>query len=114
MVSHRARAAVVVCCVVSSLLGQAAAKASQPLGDLDVTTLSLAVNAYGEALVTYTRANGQVRHVLAWGAVNARAPDPNVPQVGFQMDYTGGLRKHHNPGYWKRFKPCLPYAGPQL
>ena len=97
------------------LLGPAAASGSQPLGDLDISNLSLTVNADGEALLTYTRPNGQLRHVLAWGAVNARPPDPNVPQVRFQMDYTGGQLKYKNPGYWRRFKSeCRPYSGPQL
>ena len=52
---------------------------------------SLAVNSKGEALVTYQRSDGKVRHLLAWGAVNANAPtDQAVPQVHFKYDYSGG------------------------
>jgi len=48
------------------------------------------VNGKGEALLTYRRGDGSVRHVLAWGALNARAPSEDVPQVRFRWDYTGG------------------------
>jgi hypothetical protein len=91
------------------------ASASQTLGDLNVSNLSLAVNGKGEALLTYTRQDGRVRHVLVWGAINALAPSPDYPQVRFAMDYTGGLAKYKNPGYWLRFRhACLPYDGPSL
>ena len=66
-------------------------------------------------MVTYTRANGQVRRVLAWGAVDAIAPDPNVPQQQFKLDYTGGWGKYHKSDYWRRFKNvCRAYSGPPL
>jgi len=92
-----------------------AAHASEPLGDLDISNLSLAVNQSGEALLTYTRQNGQIRHVLAWGAVNALPPSQTVAQVRFRMDYSGGLSSHKNPGYWQHFSnQCRPYDGPAL
>ena len=73
------------------------------------------MNAKGEALLTYTRENGKVRHVLLWGAINARTPDPNVPQVAFKADYAGGWGKYRNAGYWKTFtNVCHPYDGPPL
>jgi hypothetical protein len=88
--------------------------ASQTL-ERNVTNVRLAVNAKGEAMVTYTRANGQVRRVLAWGAVDAIAPDPNVPQQQFKLDYTGGWGKYHKSDYWRRFKNvCRAYSGPPL
>jgi hypothetical protein len=114
MLLHRGGVAAFVCCVASGLLGAVPATASQTLGDLDVSNLSIAVSGKGEALVTYTTQAGRRRHVLAWGAVNARTPDPNVPQVRFNLDYTGGQHSRKNPGYWKRFKACPPYTGPQL
>jgi hypothetical protein len=90
------------------------APASQSL-DRDVTDVRLAVNAKGEALVTYTKPNGQVRRVLAWGALDAVAPDPNVPQQRFKLDYAGGWGKHRKARYWRTFKNvCGPYAGPAL
>ena len=71
------------------------ALASEPLTDFNPTFRSLAVNSKGEALVTYTRSNGQVRHVLAWGAINAqRAGRPGVRQVRFKCDYAGGWGKY--------------------
>src|SRR5207247_3059829 len=51
-----------------------AGTASQPLYDANVQFASLKVNGKGEALVTYRRNNGRLRHVLVWGALNAREP----------------------------------------
>jgi hypothetical protein len=96
------------------LVVAAPAPASQIL-DRDATHVRLAVNAKGEALVTYTRPNGQVRRVLAWGAIDAVAPDPNVPQQQFKLDYAGGWGKYRKSRYWRTFKNvCRPYTGPAL
>ena len=55
------------------------AQASQQLGDADVKEVTLQVNARGEALVSYTRADGRKRHVLVWGAVDQLVgPDDKV------------------------------------
>src|SRR5262249_24295397 len=65
--------------------------------------------------VTYTRANGKVRHVLAWGAVNALPPTSGLPQVRFRFDYAGGWGKYRNSSYWKTFvNTCKPYDAPPL
>ena len=55
---------------------------------------TLAVNAKGEALVTYTRSSGTARHVLVWGALNALSPTSGQPQVRFKFDYAGGWGKY--------------------
>jgi hypothetical protein len=90
------------------------ASASQIL-DRNVDKIRLAVNEKGEALVTYTRPNEQVRHVLAWGAVDAVAPDPNVAQQQFNLDYSGGWGKYRKARYWQTFKNvCRAYTGPAL
>src|ERR671936_497913 len=57
----------------------------------DASGAKLAVNKKGQALVTY-RAQGRVWHVLVWGAVNARDPNPNSPQVEFRIDRSGGWK----------------------
>jgi hypothetical protein len=91
-----------------------AAAASQPLGDLNLANVSLGVNANGKALVTYTTENGKRHEVLVWGAVNARPPSRDVPQVAFRFDYSGGL---HSLGHRaaKTFRnQCSPYDGPAL
>jgi hypothetical protein len=89
--------------------------ASAGFSDTGVTNATLAVNRAGEALVSYTRADGRQRHVLVWGAVNALAPSADVPQVRFRFDYAGGWGRHHNGSYWKTFKNvCRPYDGPGL
>ena len=77
---------------------------------------ALAVNKKGEAMVTYTMANGKLRHVLVWGAVNANLPSATTPQVRFKYDYAGGYGKYHNGNYWKTFvkSQCGTYDGPAL
>ena len=93
----------------------APAQGSEPLSNTNVKKPSLAVNAKGEAMLTYTMTNGKPRHVLVWGAINANAPDASTPQVRFKYDYAGGFGKYHNGNYWKTFKnACQPYDGPQL
>ncbi len=97
------------------MLGARPAHASQWLSDTNVANATLQVNKKGEALVTYTRSNGTVRHVLVWGAINALAPTSGLPQVRFKFDYAGGFGKYGRPGYWKTFhNACRPYDGPQL
>ena len=90
----------------------ATANASQ-LIDRNAQGVKLEVNTKGEALVTYT-AGGKLKHVLAWGAVNAIAPTRSRAQVAFQVDYAGGWGKYHSL-YWKTFKnSCKAYDGPAL
>jgi hypothetical protein len=87
------------------------ASASQ-LIDRNASRVKLAVNASGEALLTY-RARGRVQHVLAWGAINARQPTSGRPQVRFRKDYSGGWGSHRRS--WKTFADrCRRYDGPPL
>jgi hypothetical protein len=88
------------------LLGAPAATASQ-LIDRNAVGATLAVSGDGTALITYT-AGGVVKHVAAWGAVNALAPSPSTPQVAFKVDYSGGSKSFHKQ-LWKGFKnTCRP------
>jgi hypothetical protein len=80
--------------------------------DLNATDVRLAVHG-GTALVTYQR-SGATRHVLVWGAINARTPDPNRPQVRFKHDYSGGLRSQHRAVWVGFVDECRPYSGPSL
>jgi hypothetical protein len=101
--------------VVAAALALApAAFASQPLGDLDVTGLTLAVNDAGKALLTYRREDGGLRHVLVWGAIDARAPSRTVPQVAFHFDYSGGLASLGRQAAPTFVDRCGPYDGPPL
>ena len=107
------RLALVLLVALLSAVAVAPATASEPLQDANVTLLSLKVNGKGEALFTYRRADGRLRRVLAWGAINARAPSADVPQVRFRWDYAGGWGKYRNGKYWRSFKNrCRPYDGP--
>jgi hypothetical protein len=79
----------------------------------DATGVRLAVNAQGEALVTY-RARGRLWRVLAWGAINALPPTQSSLQVRLQLDYAGGHRKYRRQ-YWQTFgNACRTYDGPKL
>lgn len=111
--SRTIRAFVVLAALAVCMTAQTA-QASDQLGDLDVTNLTLKVSAKGVALLTYTTTAGKVRHVYVWGAINALAPDPNVPQVHFQFDYTGGWKTSGRQN-WQTFKNgCRPYDGQAL
>jgi hypothetical protein len=86
--------------------------------DRNATDVSLQLNAKGEALLSY-RAHGQERHVLVWGAVNASPPQSDIPQVSFQLDYSGGFAKYFrdNPqarqlaSEYRRIKGTPGYLG---
>src|SRR5437879_1325854 len=54
--------------------------------DRNASRIRLAVDARGQALVTY-RVRGRPRHVLVFGAVNALPPSESTPQVRFTIDY---------------------------
>src|SRR5438105_1655855 len=99
--------------LLAALVLVPAAGASQ-LVDRNAGGVRLEVDAKGEAMLTYT-AGGKLKHVLAWGAVNAVAPSPDAKQVEFALDYAGGYGKYHVSSYWTH--PgwvCLPYDGPAL
>ena len=98
------RLAVLLAALTATVALAAPASGSELLQDPNVKLLSLKVNAKGEALLTYRRADGTLRRVLAWGAINARAPSETTPQVRFRWDYAGGWGKYRNGKYWKGFK----------
>lgn len=99
--------------VASLALAAAGAAHASQLVDRNARHLRLAVDLKGEALLTY-RARGRVRHVLAWGAVDARPPSASVPQVRFELDYAGGWGRYRHP-VWRRFRnACGRYDGPAL
>jgi len=95
----------------------AAVLASSALGaqliDRNVSGLKLTVNAKAEMLLTYQKA-GKTKHVLVWGAENARVPTQGGKQVKFSLDYSGGYGRYHTV-YSKTFKnTCGQYDGPTL
>jgi hypothetical protein len=70
----------------------------------NATSIHLATDDKGQALVSY-RAQGRSFHVLAWGAINARQPNPSIPQVKFRLNYNGGTT-------WRSFNnTCQRYDG---
>jgi hypothetical protein len=94
-----------------AMLMASTARASDLL-DYNAHGITLKVRG-SRALVEY-RADGRDRHVLAWGAIDARTPDSGLPQVRFKHDYSGGLKLEHR-AMWKSFKDeCRPYDGPAL
>lgn len=92
---------------LGTVLALAPAAGASQLIDRNASQIHLAIDNGGHALVTY-RAHGRTRHVLVWGAINARQPNPSVPQVKFELDYSGGKA-------WRNFdNTCRPYDGPAL
>ena len=90
--------------LIALLLAPASAFASQ-LIDRGASNVHLQVNARGQALLTYT-ARGGPHRVVASGAINARTPNPKVPQVQFRKDYSGRS--------WTSAGSCRKYDGPRL
>lgn len=79
------------------------ASASQ-LIDRDATGVRLAVTRNGKTAVLTYRAHGRTWRVRTWGAINARFPNPSVPQVQFRV------RRDARPiRNW-----CRQYDGPPL
>jgi hypothetical protein len=106
------RAPIVLLLVLTAAVFASSANASQ-LIDRNAAHVKLAVNSKGEALLTYS-AGGKLKHVLAWGAVNAIAPTRTRAQLAFKLDYSGGYGKYKQD-YWKTFKSsCSGYDGPAL
>ena len=106
------RSFTLVVVVVLAALVSSTARASQ-LIDRNATGVKLAVNAKGEAMLTYT-ADGKLKHVLAWGGINAVAPTHGRSQVELKLDYSGGYGKYRRD-YWKTFgHACGAYDGPDL
>jgi hypothetical protein len=98
--------------VIAAAIGARSAAASE-LIDRNATGVKLEVEKSGRALLTY-RAAGRVRHVLAWGAINARHSHPSIRQVEFRLDYSGGWRTYRKE-IWRTFRDaCSPYDGPEL
>jgi hypothetical protein len=102
---HRIRLAVGL--AAASLVGVVAAPAqASQIVDRYVSDPQLAVDgSSGTALVTY-RAQGKLKHVLFWGAVDWSDQ--------FKIDYSGGWGSQRKD-VWKTFRnACRPYTGPQL
>jgi hypothetical protein len=99
------RSAVVLAAILAATASAGAARASEII-DRNAQGVRLGVDTSGRALVTY-RARGRVKHVFAWGAINARHPTARRPQVRFRKDYSGRA--------WTAFKDqCRAYEGPKL
>jgi hypothetical protein len=98
---------------VTSLLAVAAPAQASQLIDRNATQVRLAVNPHGQALLTY-RVGALTRHVLGWGALNARPSGSSGSQVSFRIDYSGGWGTYHRV-VWRQFKDtCGSYDGPRL
>ena len=103
----------VATCVVVALLAVPGGALGAQLIDRNAAGVRLEVNTKGEALLLY-HVGSKSKHVLVWGAVNARPPNESVPQVKFHVDYAGGWGKYRTL-YWKGFRnQCEPYDGPTL
>ena len=61
------------------------AAASELIGR-EADRADLQVNGSGQAHVSWSE-GGTTRHVVAGNAINARPPDPGIPQVSFQLRY---------------------------
>src|SRR6478609_4281778 len=110
------RLTVLLLVVVMAALAAPAVAAASKLIVRNATHITLKVNAKNRAVVSF-RAKGIVRHVLVWGAINAKPPDRAHPdsQVKFHVDYSGGSASPWGGGYWRRVKnACTRWRGSGL
>ena len=98
---HLQRSLVVLALLLTAALAATPAFGSAIIGR-DATAPTLSIDRQGRAHVSY-RSGGRERYVVAWGAIDARAPSTRRPQVEFRLRY--GLA---GKGV------CLPYDGPPL
>jgi hypothetical protein len=96
------RRGVFLAAVVAALVGAPAASASFIVAR-NAAHATLQITG-GRALVSY-ESGGRERHAVLWGAIDARSPNPRVPQVSFRVEYGWG-RAHGGS--------CRPYTGPAL
>ena len=98
--------------VTASAAVAGSASASQLIAR-DARDVQLAVDTGGRALLTFHEGS-RLRHVLAWGAVNARAHPRARKQRRFRLDYSGGWGTWRRE-VWRNFpNACQPYDGPPL
>ena len=90
--------------IAAALAGTAGEASASELLDRNASSASLNVNGAGHAVVGW-RADGRTRHVIASGAINARAPRRGVPQVSFRLRYGGASALGGG---------CARYDGPPL
>ena len=100
------RRRVLILFVAASVLAAAAPASASELIDRNAHSIQLAVNARGQALLTYT-ARGSFHRVVASGAMNARYPNPHLAQVQFHKDYSGHTWLSIGTG-------CRRYDGPSI
>lgn len=98
--------------VLGAVVAAPEAQATEKLAH-NASNVTLRVDNKGHAVVGFTT-RGVRRHAVVWGAINARHPNPSVPQVKFRIDYSGGYKGLGYP-LWKTIKNrCRPYDGPRL
>jgi len=107
------RSLIVLAVAAVALAAEALPAVASERVDVNATSVRLAVNAGGTAMVTY-RAHGRTFHLLVWGAVNARPPSQTIRQVHFRFDWSGGWKSRHRL-VWRTFRnTCAKYDGPAL
>jgi hypothetical protein len=95
------RGVILLTVLIGAALPAAPASASAIIAR-NVSRATLSIDRQGVAHVTYIQ-NGRRETMAAWGAINARMPNREIPQVKFHIRYGEGGRG-----------VCLPYTGPPL
>ncbi len=103
----------VLATLVAAWLAAAGTASAAQLVARNATGVRIVASSGGEAMLSY-RTGGSLRHVLLWGAVNARVPASGTQQVKLKVDYSGGWHTHRTL-YWRHFPGgCGRYDGPLL
>ena len=108
----RARLGILVTLAVALALPEAGA--ASYLVTRNATKPTLRVDTEGRALVSYLD-RGKPKHILVWGAVNARPPAQGERQIEFKLDHSGGAASLKRTQYSRTIKNvCRKYDGPAL
>src|SRR4051795_8170416 len=89
--------AAAIALAIAAMLLVPAAHASDLIG---ANAQAITLKVHGKRALVEFRERGRARHVLVWGAVDARTPESKLAQVRFQHDYSGGLKLEHR-AMWK-------------
>jgi hypothetical protein len=78
----------------------------------NVSSPKLIVERTGKRAIVTFRERGRARRVLVWGAINARHPSADRPQVKFRIDFAGGWGTYRRVIRFRN--ACSRYDGPTL
>jgi hypothetical protein len=96
--------------LTAAVIAAPGASASQMIAqNVSRPTIKVGMLRGTEVAVVSYRSGGSTKHVLVWGAMNARPYSTRVPQYKFRVNYSGGWGTRFGSGAWRRVpSQCAP------